>query len=150
MPKIKGTTATDKKSYLKVLEVMKLGVPITPTDIDAYIGLGKYSSKYICFLKRLGFQFSAQKDKRNVITYTLIGVPKNSASLQITNPIPAKKSNPAPSPTKKVAAVKITTKNANNTFGPKDTEPPEYSTPPESSFTVDSEFDSVNIDDLEF
>jgi len=58
------------------LEVLKLNKAVTPSEIDKHVG-GEYSSKYICQLRKRGFEFEVSKDGRNVVSYTLIKEPKN-------------------------------------------------------------------------
>lgn len=63
------------------LEVIKLNKAITPSEIDKHVG-GEYSSKYICQLRKRGFEFEVVKDGRNVVSYTLVKEPKNAADIR--------------------------------------------------------------------
>lgn len=76
MPK---TVNHSKRPEYVALEIMKEGVAVTPTDIDAHVGTGKYSSKYVSFLKRDGFVIETKKDGRNVVSYTLVSRPAEDA-----------------------------------------------------------------------
>jgi hypothetical protein len=63
------------------LEVLKLNKAVTPSEIDKHVG-GEYSSKYICQLRKRGFEFEVTKDGRNVVSYTLTKEPKNAAEIR--------------------------------------------------------------------
>ena len=63
------------------LEVFKLNKAVTPSEIDKHVG-GEYSSKYICQLRKRGFEFEVSKDGRNVVSYTLIKEPKNAEEIR--------------------------------------------------------------------
>jgi len=63
------------------LEVLKLNKAVTPSEIDKHVG-GEYSSKYICQLRKRGFEFEVTKDGRNVVSYTLTKEPKNVAEIR--------------------------------------------------------------------
>lgn len=65
-------------ALLKVLEIVKLDVPVTPTQINDYVGAGNYASKHILYLKNSGYQFNVVRDGRTVVSYTLIGIPDNA------------------------------------------------------------------------
>lgn len=67
-----------KRAEYVALEIMEIGKPVTPSQIDAHTGTGTYSSKYISFLKRDGFVFEIKKDGRNVVSYTLLSRPADS------------------------------------------------------------------------
>lgn len=64
-----------KRPEYVALEIMKVGQSVTPSEIDAHVGVGKYSSKYISFLKRDGYVINVTKDGRNVVSYTLVSKP---------------------------------------------------------------------------
>lgn len=77
---------------LRALAIIKLGVPITISEINDYIGSGDYGSKYVCMLKTVwGFTFTVQKNGRKVVSYTMVAEPKNGAELRALQP-KAKKS----------------------------------------------------------
>lgn len=63
------------------LEVIKLNKAVTPSEIDKHVG-GEYSSKYICQLRKRGFEFDVTKDGRNVVSYTLVKEPKNAEEIR--------------------------------------------------------------------
>ena len=84
--------------------MVKVGVAVTPSEIDMHVGKGKYASKHILYLKILGYDFQVAKDGRNVVSYTLIKEPDNVAAL-----LPTKKAKAAKAPSvpkAKVAAPK--------------------------------------------
>ena len=70
------TRHSTKRPRELALEVIKLNKAITPSEIDKHVG-GEYSSKYICQLRKRGFEFEVTKDGRNVVSYTLTKEPKN-------------------------------------------------------------------------
>jgi hypothetical protein len=75
------------KPYLRALKVIKLGVPVTPQEINDCVGTGDYAAKYISFLRnRNGFEFTIQKDGRRVLSYTLIKEPADAESLRNLQP----------------------------------------------------------------
>ena len=77
---------------LRALAIIKMGVPITISEINDYIGSGDYGSKYVCMLKTVwGFTFTVQKNGRKVVSYTMVAEPKNGAELRALQP-KAKKS----------------------------------------------------------
>lgn len=72
---------------LRALAIIKLGVPITISEINDYIGSGDYGSKYVCMLKTVwGFTFTVQKNGRKVVSYTMVAEPKNGAELRALQP----------------------------------------------------------------
>lgn len=117
---------TISPTVVKVLQVIKMGVPVTPSAINSHVGDGDYASKHVWYLRKLGFEFTIQKDKRKVVAYTLISEPANAESIRNTvhgaarkaaapkapkAPKVAKapkiaKKTAAPAPSKKVAAKK--------------------------------------------
>jgi len=71
------------KPEIRALSVIQMGVPVTPEAINAAVGTGNYASKYILYLKlHFGFDFTVQKNGRNVVTYTMIKEPPNAATLR--------------------------------------------------------------------
>ena len=105
---------TISPTVVKVLQVIKLNVPVTPSAINSHVGDGDYASKHVWYLRKLGFEFTIQKDKRKVVTYTLISEPANAE--QIRNTVhgaarKAAKSAAAPK-TPKVAKQKVAKKTA--------------------------------------
>lgn len=94
------------KPYLRALAVIKLGVPVTPTEINDYVGTGDYAAKYISFLRnRNGFEFTIQKDGRKVVSYTLIKEPADAEVLR--NLTPKAPKTKAPKVAKTVKAPKV-------------------------------------------
>jgi hypothetical protein len=96
------TKTIGKRAEYVALEIMEIGKPVTPSQIDSHTKTGAYSSKYISFLKRDGFVFQTNKDGRNVVSYTLLSRPEDSklppgafdrprASKVSTKTVPAKK-----------------------------------------------------------
>jgi len=77
MAGLNGLTPT----LYQVLQIAKMGVPVTPTQINDHIGKGNYASKHILYLKILGYDFDTNKDGRSVVSYTLTKVPDNHQQL---------------------------------------------------------------------
>jgi hypothetical protein len=75
---------TISPTVVKVLQVIKMGKAITPSEINAHVGDGDYASKHVWYLGKLGFQFSIQKDGRKVSSYTLIAEPDNAEAIRNT------------------------------------------------------------------
>ena len=75
------TRHSTKRPRELALEVLKLNKAVTPSEIDKHVG-GEYSSKYICQLRKRGFEFEVTKDGRNVVSYTLIKEPKNATEIR--------------------------------------------------------------------
>ena len=81
------TQSNGIKPYLRALAVIKMGVPVTPQEINDHVGTGDYAAKYISFLRtRNGFEFTIQKDGRKVVSYTMIKEPSNAAELRALQP----------------------------------------------------------------
>ena len=64
-----------KRPEYVALEILEVGKAVTPSDIDKHVGTGKYSSKYMSFLKRDGYSIQVNKDGRAVVSYTLLSKP---------------------------------------------------------------------------
>ncbi len=73
--------STLSPTLLKVLEIAKPGVPVSPSQINDHVGKGNYAAKHVLYLKILGYDFSVAKSGRNVVSYTLIKEPANAAAL---------------------------------------------------------------------
>lgn len=71
---------------VRALAVIKLGVPVTPSKINECVDTGNYASKWILYLKIMGFEFEVKKDGRSVVSYTMISEPKNAAELRAMQP----------------------------------------------------------------
>jgi hypothetical protein len=56
----------------KALELLKSKGKATPKEIEAYVGLGPYASKYICYLKLRGYEIETVKNGRSVAEYKFI------------------------------------------------------------------------------
>lgn len=82
-------------TLLKVLEVVKLNKPVTPSAINDYIGKGNYAAKHVLYLRILGYDFDVKRDGRNVVSYTLTKIPDNVSDLIVVRnkvtPIKTKK-----------------------------------------------------------
>ena len=69
------------KRAARVLPAIQPGVPFTPETIDQIVG-GEYSSKFVFYLRELGFEFSNNKDGRKIVSYTLIKEPADAAAIR--------------------------------------------------------------------
>ena len=69
------------KRAARVLHAIQPGVPFTPEAIDQIVG-GEYSSKFVFYLRELGFEFSQNKDGRKIVSYTLIKEPADAAAIR--------------------------------------------------------------------
>jgi|694.fasta_scaffold00027_164 hypothetical protein len=76
-----NTLSSLSPTLLKVLEIAKPGVPVSPSQINDHVGKGNYAAKHVLYLKILGYDFSVAKSGRNVVSYTLIKEPANAAAL---------------------------------------------------------------------
>lgn len=116
---------TISPTVVKVLQVFKMGKPVTPSEINDHVGDGDYASKHVWYLGKLGFTITKQKDGRKVASYTMIAEPSNAAEIRGTvhgaarkaaapkAPKAAKVKLPkkaAPAAPRKVAATKATAK----------------------------------------
>ena len=72
------STGIGKRGEYRALEIMEIGKAVTPSEIDAHVANGAYSSKYMSFLKRDGFVIQVNKDGRSVVSYTLISKPDDA------------------------------------------------------------------------
>lgn len=79
MGRKKGSTVPPE---VRALEIIDLGKPVTPTQINEYIGIGNYASKYISLLKDRGYIFTTQKEGKRVVSYTLMGEPEHSDAIR--------------------------------------------------------------------
>lgn len=101
------------KRAARVLPVIKPGKPFTPSDIDNIVGEG-YSSKFVFYLRELGFEFSQNKDGRKIVSYTLIKEPADAATIRAASPsktrgasAPATKTKVKATPKTKTATKKV-------------------------------------------
>ena len=90
---------------VRALAVIKLGVPVTPSKINECVDTGNYASKWILYLKIMGFEFEVNKDGRNVVSYTMISEPKNAAELRAMQPKGSSVKTPAKSSPPKIIIV---------------------------------------------
>ena len=104
------------KRAARVLPVIQPGVPFTPDAIDQIVG-GEYSSKFVFYLRELGFQFSQQKDGRKIVSYTLISEPADAAAIR--SAAPSKTRGQASTPKVKAPKVKAPKKSASDTPAPR-------------------------------
>lgn len=85
MPRVAASNGV--RPELRALAVIQVGKPVTPSEINACVGTGDYAAKYISFLKnRYGFDFSVQKNGRQVVSYTALKEPDNVAELRGAQP----------------------------------------------------------------
>lgn len=75
---------TISPTVVKVLQVIRLNDPVAPSTINTHVGDGDYASKHIWYLRKLGFEFTIQKDGRKIASYTLISEPENAESIRNT------------------------------------------------------------------
>lgn len=101
MPRKKGLIT---KGEFIALQVIKLGKPVTPKEINDHVGIGDYAAKYISFLRnRHGFNITVQKDGRKVTTYTLVAEPDNAAEIRAKANAPSKSKPVKAKPAKSVS-----------------------------------------------
>jgi hypothetical protein len=93
------------KRAARVLPVIQPGVPFTPEAIDQIVG-GAYSSKFVFYLRELGFEFSQNKDGRKIVSYTLIKEPQDAALIRASTASSARGKSAAKAATPKVAKPK--------------------------------------------
>lgn len=101
---------TISPTIVKALQVIKLGVPVTPTEINDHVGDGDYASKHVWYLGKLGFTVTKQKDGRKVASYTLIAEPAGAEAIRNTVHGAAAKVKVAKAPKAKVAKAPVTPK----------------------------------------
>jgi hypothetical protein len=76
MPIVKSSNGV--RPEFRALAAIKLNTPVTPTEINDFVGTGDYAAKYISFLRRDGFVFDTTKVERKIVSYTLIAEPANA------------------------------------------------------------------------
>lgn len=64
---------TGKRPHELTLELFAKQATVTPSEIDAYVNVGAYSSKHIWFLRKQGYDISVTRNGRNVVSYTYNG-----------------------------------------------------------------------------
>lgn len=106
MPRVSASNGV--RPELRALAVLKLGATVTPTEINAHVGTGDYAAKYVSFLNtRYGFNITANKDGRRVVSYTVVAEPANAADLRGAQPKAPKVKAPKAAKVAKVKAPKI-------------------------------------------
>lgn len=105
MPKMKSLGGV--KGEIKALEIIQLNKPVTPQEIEDYVGTGPYASKYIFILRRKGFVFDTTKEGRVITSYILVAEPENADEIRATKPkVPKAKAAAKKRAAKKVKAPK--------------------------------------------
>jgi hypothetical protein len=100
---------TGKRPHEITLELFEKNPTLTPTEIDAAVGVGNYSSKHIWFLRKLGYDITVNKSGRNVLSYVYHGPGSAVVVTSKTKPVvevPGMLAAAPPKPMKKKAAVK--------------------------------------------
>jgi hypothetical protein len=143
---------TGKRPHELALEILKPGVVVSPTELEKYVGNGPYAGKHIWFLRKLGHDISIQKNGRTVVSYIYNSgpvAPPQTMEVQQAAVVPAKV---AANKVKKVAAVKGKKPKApKKVVKGKKEDPVEKSfgsTGEVSSFSVDPDFDHVDLEDF--
>lgn len=77
------TTTYCLPAIAKVLTAIKVGVPVTPSQINKAAGNGDYAAKYIMLMRKYyGFDITVQKNGKSVVSYTVVREPENVAELR--------------------------------------------------------------------
>jgi hypothetical protein len=85
MPRVSASNGI--RPEIRALAVLQLGKTVTPKEINDHVGTGEYAAKYVSFLNtRYGFNITANKDGRRVVSYTVIAEPDNAAELRGATP----------------------------------------------------------------
>ena len=85
MPRVSASNGI--RPEIRALAVLQLGATVTPKQINDLVGTGDYAAKYVSFLNtRYGFNITANKDGRKVVSYTMIAEPANAAELRSATP----------------------------------------------------------------
>ena len=85
MPRVSASNGI--RPEIRALAVLQLGKTVTPKEINDHVGTGEYAAKYVSFLNtRYGFNITANKDGRRVVSYTMIAEPDNAAELRGATP----------------------------------------------------------------
>jgi hypothetical protein len=143
------TSKHGKRPEFVALELFERQITVTPADVDHYVGTTGYASKYVCFLKRDGYQFETNKDGRTVVSYVYKGMTKTGVKKAATAAPKASKK----APEKKPKVAKVIAKKAAPVKKPKFSAEEkmlrELDMLPEkdfssSSFSIDSEWDSAD------
>ena len=105
MPRMKSLGGV--KGEIKALEIIQLNKPVTPQEIEDYVGTGPYASKYIFILRRKNFVFDTTKDGRVITSYILVAEPENADEIRATKPKVAKVKAKAKAAAKMKTASKV-------------------------------------------
>lgn len=110
IPAWAGSADTMARRVKPIIHLIALNKSVTPSQIDDLVrpaGSSKnYSTKYITFLRLLGFDFTVQKDGRKIVSYTCTVEPANAANVRnVGAKVTKAKSAKAAAP--KVAKAKI-------------------------------------------
>lgn len=97
-----------KRPHELTLDLFAQNATQTPTEIDAFVKNGPYSSKHIWFLRKLGYDISVNKQGRTVLSYTYNGV--GTATAAAAKPAKAAKAPAVPKASKAPAVPKLTKK----------------------------------------
>lgn len=156
MPRVAASNGI--RPELRALAVMQVGKPVTPSEINACVGTGDYAAKYISFLKnRYGFDFSVQKNGRQVVSYTMLKEPSNVAELRGAQPKQKVAKVKAPKVAKPSKAQKVIAKVAPSVKQVKDAEADRLLAELNmknagevagGSYSIDNDWDSVEGMDL--
>lgn len=92
-------------AHYVALEFLRQKGTATPAEIEAHVGKGAYSSKYVCYLKLEGYEIETVKSGRTVVEYKFIS-DGDSATRNYQWVSPAKRNGAAPV-AKKPKAVKV-------------------------------------------
>ena len=85
MPRVNASNGI--RPEIRALAVLQLGKTVTPQEINDHVGTGDYAAKYVSFLNtRYGFNITANKDGRKVVSYTVIAEPSNASDLRSQQP----------------------------------------------------------------
>ena len=96
---------TKVAAHFVALEFLRQKGSATPAEIEAHVGKGAYSSKYICYLKLHGYEIETVKSGRTVVEYKFIS-DGDSATRNFQWVPPAKRNGSTPV-VKKPKAVKV-------------------------------------------
>lgn len=94
---------TNKRPHELTLDLFAQNATQTPSEIDAFVQNGPYSSKHIWFLRKLGYDISVSKQGRTVLSYTYNGTGTATATVakrQIADPVAAKQNKLRPAAAK--------------------------------------------------
>lgn len=67
MARTKGAAA-----HLRALDLFKTQATVTPKELEDFVGVGPYASKFVCYLKNDGHEITVNKQGRSVVSYTYV------------------------------------------------------------------------------